>query len=218
MTTLKAEAGAYAVPGASAELTHYKRLPDHPRSTTRVGQIASDWSLVEHLLDLIIWHLAKVDDVTGACMTGHIVGSFARLTAVRALCMGTADIPERILRRYRKTGSDAQIQGCLRLVELPSYMTHGSCRWSHSASRALQKHGPGRIFVWRSCGQRRIHQLKPYPRCGGASRPKVHLPRSHNECPLASVLRISARRPPFRPPHHPPTPRAASAPAPTWPR
>jgi hypothetical protein len=52
-----------------------------------VGRVAAEWSQVEHFLDIAIWRLAKVDDVTGACMTAQIIGSFPRLMAIKALCI-----------------------------------------------------------------------------------------------------------------------------------
>jgi hypothetical protein len=52
-----------------------------------VGQVAAKWFQVEHFLDRAIWRLAKLDDKTGACLTGQIIGSFGRLTAIYALCV-----------------------------------------------------------------------------------------------------------------------------------
>jgi hypothetical protein len=59
--------------------------PDHPMHAL-VGRVAAEWSQVEHVLDIVIWRLAKVDDATGACLTGQIIGSFGRITAIYALC------------------------------------------------------------------------------------------------------------------------------------
>jgi hypothetical protein len=85
--TLKAEVGAYSITGVDVELTVHRRLPPEHPIHCLVGRVADAWSHVEHLLDIIIWQLAKVDDVTGACITGQIIGSFPRITAIRALCI-----------------------------------------------------------------------------------------------------------------------------------
>jgi hypothetical protein len=82
---LKVEAGAFAMATGRATMTVRKPLPpDHPMHAL-VGRIAADWSQVEHVLDIVIWRLANVDDATGACLTGQIIGSFGRITAIYAL-------------------------------------------------------------------------------------------------------------------------------------
>lgn len=69
------------------KVTAHNRLPpDHPMQAL-VGRVANDWSHVEHILDVIIWRLAKLDDHTGACLTGQMLGSFARLIAIYALAV-----------------------------------------------------------------------------------------------------------------------------------
>jgi hypothetical protein len=72
---------------AMAIMTLHKPLPPDNPMHTLVGRVAAEWSQVEHFLDIAIWRLAKVDDATGACMTGQILGSFAKMMAIKALCI-----------------------------------------------------------------------------------------------------------------------------------
>ena len=65
---------------------------DLPKSaTTRapiyslVGQVASSWAHIDHLLDILIWQLADVDAQAGACITAQISGAYGRFRAVIAL-------------------------------------------------------------------------------------------------------------------------------------
>ena len=85
--SIKLEGGSFIISGMNASMTLHKPLPpDHPMHAL-VGRVAAEWSQVEHFLDIAIWRLAKVDDVTGACMTGQIIGSFAKMMAIKALCI-----------------------------------------------------------------------------------------------------------------------------------
>jgi hypothetical protein len=91
---LKAAASAFVSTGVTIEMTVHRRLPaDHPIHAL-VGRVASEWAHVEHLLDLIIWQLAKVEEPIGACLTGQMLGSFARITAIQALCINRKLGPE----------------------------------------------------------------------------------------------------------------------------
>lgn len=58
--------------------------PDNPIYPL-VGQIASNWSHVEHTLDILIWELAKVEPEAGACVTAQMMGAYSRFKAVIAL-------------------------------------------------------------------------------------------------------------------------------------
>jgi hypothetical protein len=39
-----------------------------------VGQVASEWAHLEHILDLIIWDLAAIEHPEGACITAQLMG------------------------------------------------------------------------------------------------------------------------------------------------
>lgn len=58
--------------------------PEHPIYSL-VGQIASSWAHVDHMLDILIWELADVDAQAGACITAQIPGTFGRFKALIAL-------------------------------------------------------------------------------------------------------------------------------------
>src|SRR5215472_535103 len=58
--------------------------PDHPIYSL-VGQVASSWAHIDHLLDILIWQLADVDPQAGSCITAQIGGTFGRFKGVIAL-------------------------------------------------------------------------------------------------------------------------------------
>jgi hypothetical protein len=58
--------------------------PEHPIYSL-VGQVASSWAHIDHLLDITIWQLADVDAQAGACVTAQIPGTYGRFKAVIAL-------------------------------------------------------------------------------------------------------------------------------------
>jgi hypothetical protein len=66
------------------ELPIERPPPEHPVYNL-VGQIASDWSHVEHTLDTIIWALADVNPEAGACITSQMLGHYGRFKAIVAL-------------------------------------------------------------------------------------------------------------------------------------
>jgi hypothetical protein len=66
------------------ELPVERPPPEHPVYPL-LGQIASDWSHVEHTLDTIIWALAGVDAEAGACITAQVLGAYNRFKAIIAL-------------------------------------------------------------------------------------------------------------------------------------
>ncbi len=71
----------------------YRPRPADPQGATPThsdnlfGQIASDWSHVEHTLDTIIWQLAGVDAEAGACITSQISGAYNRYKAIALLIL-----------------------------------------------------------------------------------------------------------------------------------
>jgi hypothetical protein len=81
------ETGALVIKLGTSEPSIHSPLPHDSPIHNLVGRIAANWSQVEHLLDLIIWQLARLDDPTGACLTGQIIGSFGRIYAIKALCI-----------------------------------------------------------------------------------------------------------------------------------
>jgi hypothetical protein len=57
-------------------------LPSDHRVYTLIGNVASEWSHLEHTLDLIIWDLAHIDAEKGACVTAQIIGATPRFRAI----------------------------------------------------------------------------------------------------------------------------------------
>jgi hypothetical protein len=67
----------------SIQLTAH--LPeDHPIYAV-IGRITSEWSHLEHLLDLIIWDLSDANKVQLACITAQMIGAFGRTRAIQTL-------------------------------------------------------------------------------------------------------------------------------------
>jgi hypothetical protein len=58
--------------------------PDH-KAYSLIGQVASDWSHLEHTLDLIIWALAGIDSIKGACITAQVMGLAPRFRIIITL-------------------------------------------------------------------------------------------------------------------------------------
>jgi hypothetical protein len=61
-----------------------KAPPDHPIYAL-VGQVASGFAHLEHILDLIIWDLTGGDVQSVACVTAQINGPRSRYVAIEAL-------------------------------------------------------------------------------------------------------------------------------------
>ena len=50
-----------------------------------IGMVATDWALLEQMIDDVIWTLAKVDHKKGACITAQIMSTEWKLRALIAL-------------------------------------------------------------------------------------------------------------------------------------
>jgi len=69
-------------------------LPEHPIYSF-VGQVASEWAHLEHILDLIIWDLAGVVHAEGACITAQLMGVRPRyLTLIAQLTLRSKTQPQ----------------------------------------------------------------------------------------------------------------------------
>lgn len=51
----------------------------------QVGRVASNWARFETVIDMAIWHVAKIDDHSGACITSQITGVGRKLDALISL-------------------------------------------------------------------------------------------------------------------------------------
>jgi len=56
----------------------YTRTRDAHPIYQMVGQVASEWAHLEHLLDELIWRLAEVRRADGACITAQLMGATPR--------------------------------------------------------------------------------------------------------------------------------------------
>ena len=72
-------------PTLVARMRVHGPLPKEHALNAMIGHVASEWSHVEHILDLIIWELAKVPYPYGACITAQVMGSYGRCKAIIAL-------------------------------------------------------------------------------------------------------------------------------------
>ncbi|MCC0035503.1 MAG: hypothetical protein H6887_09605 [Hoeflea sp.] len=64
----------------------YSKLPeDHP-FYGMIGRVAALCADIEHTLDQIIWMLAELKDVQGACITSQMMGAGPRFRAIQLLC------------------------------------------------------------------------------------------------------------------------------------
>jgi hypothetical protein len=66
-----------------------------------VGKTASTWAEFEHRIQWAIWNLARLDNLTGACITTQIGNSARLLDAVIAL-LRLRDAPEAVVRPVSK--------------------------------------------------------------------------------------------------------------------
>lgn len=83
----------------------FTTLPEDHAVNGLVGQVAARWSEVEHMLDRAIWRLAELDEKTGACLTGQILGSGNRITAILALCHHRGVDPK-LVKRLRSVSEE----------------------------------------------------------------------------------------------------------------
>lgn len=86
----------------------YKRLSKLPQAHPYyhlVGRVASEFALLEGMLDEIIWGLAGVPFEAGACITAQMIGPGPRFRAIATLCQ-YRDLPkpvwEKVIDRMNK--------------------------------------------------------------------------------------------------------------------
>ena len=69
--------------GTQQEIIYKSPSDNHPIYSL-VGRVAAEWALYEHNLDKIIWSLAGLNSVQGACITAQMMGAMPRLNAIKA--------------------------------------------------------------------------------------------------------------------------------------
>src|SRR5262249_26807541 len=83
-----------------------QRPPSDNPIYSLVGQIASDWAYVEHMLDIVIWELAEIEPERGACITAQMMGTYSRFKAIIALLMLRQRLTQKDLSRFINKATD----------------------------------------------------------------------------------------------------------------
>src|SRR5580700_5640440 len=71
---LPAASSIAAKVSSTAVLTIHKPLPEEHPFYSVVGRVASEWSHLEHILDLTIWEIIGIRPEIAACVTSQILG------------------------------------------------------------------------------------------------------------------------------------------------
>jgi hypothetical protein len=78
-------------------------LPDDHAVYTLVGRVSSDWSHLEHTLDLIIWELSGIAPEIGACITAQIMGPAPRFRIIITLLNRVnSDTATKLVKQFRE--------------------------------------------------------------------------------------------------------------------
>jgi hypothetical protein len=88
-------------------------LPDDHEFYKNVGRVASEWSHIEHVLDLTIWRLSGLEGKIAACMTSQIVGVAPRCKAIMNMAK-LHGLTHEELKPYRSLMGDASVVAELR--------------------------------------------------------------------------------------------------------
>ena len=81
-------------------------LPEDHEFYKNVGRVASEWSHLEHILDLTIWKLSGMPENVSACITSQIMGVPGRCNAVMNLAR-LREVTEKELQPYRSLKGDS---------------------------------------------------------------------------------------------------------------
>jgi hypothetical protein len=103
-------------------------LPHEHPFYALVGRVASEWSHLEHILDLTIWDLAGVKREAGACITSQIMGVGPRCKAIIALGFMNNVPDQPILKGFRELMSTSYgaADDRNRIVHDPWFLDQGS--------------------------------------------------------------------------------------------
>lgn len=78
---------------------------DHP-VYAKIGRVASDWSHVEHLLDVIIWDLTGPNRRETTCLISQFNGHYARFEAILALLEQKGLLTKELRRKIKRVSGD----------------------------------------------------------------------------------------------------------------
>lgn len=107
-------------------------LPEDNEFYKNVGRVASEWSHLEHILDLTIWKLSGMPENVSACITSQIMGVTGRCNAVMNLSR-LRGIAEKELAPYRSLKGDSYV-----IAELRHRVVHDAWYAQMPAGTPLQ--------------------------------------------------------------------------------
>lgn len=85
-TTIALDTGEIKITGSNVVFTVHGHMPgDHPMYH-KIGRVAAEWAMLEHVLDLTIWEISELTQPVGACITSQIMGATNRYGAIIGLC------------------------------------------------------------------------------------------------------------------------------------
>ena len=84
----------------------YSPLRGHHPVYSLIGEIASEFARIEHMLDVTIWRMAGLSAHTGACITAQLMGVRPRCLSILALAR-QAELSEVVQKEIRKFMADS---------------------------------------------------------------------------------------------------------------
>jgi len=81
-------------------------LPEDHNFYRNVGRVASEWSHLEHILDLTIWKLSGMPENVSACITSQIMGVPGRCHAIMNLAR-VHGVTEKEIQPYKSLKGDS---------------------------------------------------------------------------------------------------------------
>lgn len=101
----------------------HRPLPAQHPFYANIGLVASEWSHLEHILDLVIWRLMGGNDALVACITAQIMGVAPRCKAIITLGK-LRDLPDMLLKKYKTLMSDSYVIADIRarIIHDPWYI------------------------------------------------------------------------------------------------
>jgi hypothetical protein len=103
---LQAQASASFLVFAEAALTIHKPLPEDSPFYAIVGRVASEWSHLEHILDLTILDLTGLRPELAACVTSQILGVGPRCKAISSLLLSQS-YDKKLAKGFRSLAGDS---------------------------------------------------------------------------------------------------------------
>ena len=105
----------------------HQPLPAGHEQYAVIGQVAAGWSMVEHILDLIIWDAARMPQTLGACVTSEVRSTYSKCNVILALCHSRG-FPQELVAEIKRFKEKCQGTGEKRnrIVHDPWYLEKGT--------------------------------------------------------------------------------------------